>query len=143
MNVWMIFKVSILAILRNKTCSLLTCIGIIVGIAAVIAVLAIGKGASTMMVKEISSMGNNLVMVWPDWNRRGTVRAGAGAKGVAIRFNRFDKQIKGAVGIHSLKAVFGGSLLYKSRSFNETALIKQSFKSFSGTGFTLCFYGIS
>jgi putative ABC transport system permease protein len=57
----------------------LTCIGIIVGIAAVIAVLAIGKGASTMMVKEISSMGNNLVMVWPDWNRRGTVRAGMGA----------------------------------------------------------------
>ena len=79
MNVWMIFKVAIFAILRNKTRSLLTCIGIIVGIAAVIAVLAIGKGASTMMVKEISSMGNNLVMVWPDWNRRGTVRAGAGA----------------------------------------------------------------
>ena len=79
MNVWMIFKVAVLAILRNKTRSLLTCIGIIVGIAAVIAVLAIGKGASTMMVKEISSMGNNLVMVWPDWNRRGTVRAGAGA----------------------------------------------------------------
>ena len=79
MNIWMIFKVSILAILRNKTRSLLTCIGIIVGIAAVIAVLAIGKGASTMMVKEISSMGNNLVMVWPDWNRRGTVRAGMGA----------------------------------------------------------------
>ena len=79
MNVWMIFKVAVLAIMRNKTRSLLTCIGIIVGIAAVIAVLAIGKGASTMMVKEISSMGNNLVMVWPDWNRRGTVRAGAGA----------------------------------------------------------------
>ena len=79
MNVWMIFKVSVFAILRNKTRSLLTCIGIIVGIAAVIAVLAIGKGASMMMVKEISSMGNNLVMVWPDWNRRGTVRTGAGA----------------------------------------------------------------
>jgi putative ABC transport system permease protein len=79
MNVWMIFKVSILAILRNKTRSLLTCIGIIVGIAAVIAVLAIGKGASTMMVREISAMGNNLMMVFPDWNRRGTVRAGMGA----------------------------------------------------------------
>jgi putative ABC transport system permease protein len=79
MNLWMVFKVSILAILRNKTRSFLTCIGIIVGIAAVISVLAIGKGASTMMVKEISSMGNNLIMVWPDWNRRGTVRAGAGA----------------------------------------------------------------
>ena len=79
MNVGMIFKVALLAILRNKTRSLLTCIGIIVGIAAVIAVLAIGKGASTMMVKEISSMGNNLVMVWPDWNRKGQVRSGMGA----------------------------------------------------------------
>ncbi len=79
MNIGMIFKVAILAILRNKTRSLLTCIGIIVGIAAVIAVLAIGKGASTMMVKEISSMGNNLVMVWPDWNRKGQVRSGMGA----------------------------------------------------------------
>ena len=75
----MIFKVAILAILRNKTRSLLTCIGIIVGIAAVIAVLAIGKGASTMMVKEISSMGNNLVMVWPDRHRKGEVRSGMGS----------------------------------------------------------------
>ena len=79
MNVVMIFKVAILAILRNKTRSLLTCIGIIVGIAAVIAVLAIGKGASVMMVKEISSMGNNLVMIWPDRNRQGAVRTGMGS----------------------------------------------------------------
>ena len=79
MNLIMIFKVSILAILRNKTRSLLTCIGIIVGIAAVIAVLAIGKGASTMMVKEISSMGNNLLMIWPDHNRKGQVRTGMGS----------------------------------------------------------------
>ena len=79
MNFGMIFKVAILAILRNKTRSLLTCIGIIVGIAAVIAVLAIGKGAQTAMVKEISSMGNNLVMVFPERNRRGEVRTGMGA----------------------------------------------------------------
>ena len=79
MNVWMIFKVSILAILRNKTRSLLTCIGIIVGIAAVIAVLAIGKGAQAMMVKEISSMGNNLMMVFPDRNRKGSVNTGMGS----------------------------------------------------------------
>ncbi len=75
----MIFKVAVLAILRNKTRALLTCLGIIVGIAAVIAVLAIGKGASTMMLNEISSMGNNLMMVFPDWNRRGQVRSGMGA----------------------------------------------------------------
>ena len=79
MNFGMVFKVAILAIMRNKTRSLLTCIGIIVGIAAVIAVLAIGKGASTMMVKEISSMGNNLMMVFPDRHRKGQVKSGMGA----------------------------------------------------------------
>ena len=79
MNFGMIFKVAVLAILRNKTRALLTCIGIIVGIAAVIAVLAIGKGASTMMVREISSMGNNLMMVFPDRHRKGQVKSGMGA----------------------------------------------------------------
>ena len=78
MNFGMIFKVAVLAILRNKTRALLTCLGIIVGIAAVIAVLAIGKGASTMMLNEISSMGNNLMMVFPDKNRHGQARLGMG-----------------------------------------------------------------
>lgn len=78
MNFGMIFKVALLAILRNKTRSLLTCIGIIVGIAAVIAVQAIGTGAHTMMVKQISSMGNNLVMVFPERNRHGEVHGGMG-----------------------------------------------------------------
>ena len=78
MNFWMIFKVSLRAIFRNKTRSLLTCLGIIVGIAAVIAVMAIGQGAQTMMVAEISSMGNNLVMVFPERNNRGAVSVGMG-----------------------------------------------------------------
>ncbi|MCR5415131.1 MAG: ABC transporter permease [Kiritimatiellae bacterium] len=78
MNFGMIFKVAARAIMRNKTRSILTCIGIIVGIAAVIAVMAIGQGAQTMMVKEISSMGNNLVMVFPERNNRGAVSVGMG-----------------------------------------------------------------
>jgi putative ABC transport system permease protein len=77
MDFWIIFKLSILAIARNKTRSILTCIGIIVGIAAVIAVLAIGKGASKMMIAQISSMGNNLVMVFPE-RRSGPVHGGMG-----------------------------------------------------------------
>ena len=78
MNLFMIFRVAIRAILRNKTRSLLTCLGIIVGIAAVIAVMAIGSGAQTMMVKEISSMGNNLVMVFPERRSRGAISVGMG-----------------------------------------------------------------
>ena len=74
----MIFKVAVRAIARNKTRSVLTCIGIIVGIAAVICVMAIGQGAQTMMVKEISSMGNNLMMVFPERRNHGPVSGGMG-----------------------------------------------------------------
>lgn len=78
MNIGMVFKVAVRAILRNKTRSLLTCLGIIVGIAAVIAVMAIGQGAQALMVKEISSIGNNLVMVFPERRNRGAVSSGMG-----------------------------------------------------------------
>ncbi len=78
MSFWMIFKVAGRAIARNKTRSVLTCIGIIVGIAAVICVMAIGQGARTMMVKEISSMGNNLLMVFPERRKPGAVSSGRG-----------------------------------------------------------------
>ena len=74
----MIFKVAILAILRNKTRAILTCLGIIAGIAAVIIVLAIGKGSQTMMVKQLSSMGNNLLMVFPERHNAGPVHGGMG-----------------------------------------------------------------
>ena len=78
MNFVMIFKVAMRAILLNKTRALLTCLGIIVGIAAVIAVMAIGQGAQTMMVAQISSMGDNLVMVFPERNNHGAVSVGMG-----------------------------------------------------------------
>jgi putative ABC transport system permease protein len=74
----MILKVALRAIARNKTRSLLTALGIIVGIAAVIAVVAIGQGASTMMMNQINSMGNNLIMVFPGSRNQGGVHSGSG-----------------------------------------------------------------
>jgi len=75
----MIFKVAIRALLRNKVRSILTALGIIVGIAAVIAVVAIGEGASTNMKNQISTMGDNLLTVIPGSIRRGGVQFGTGA----------------------------------------------------------------
>ncbi|MBQ7650363.1 MAG: ABC transporter permease [Victivallales bacterium] len=74
----MIFKVALRAIWRNKVRSALTALGIIVGIAAVIAVIAIGQGASTQMQNSISGMGHNLVMVFPGSLNSGGARLGAG-----------------------------------------------------------------
>ncbi len=74
----MIFRVALRALLRNKVRSLLTSLGIIVGIAAVIAVVAVGEGASVSMKNQISSMGDNLVMVFGGSMKTGGVHGGAG-----------------------------------------------------------------
>ena len=120
MNFTMIFKVAILAILRNKTRSLLTCLGIIVGIAAVIAVLAIGKGASTMMLNEISTMGNNLMMVFPDWNRRGQVHGGMGAGQTmtADDAEAIRRELGHLVRLVSPTVNANAQLVYQSRNWN-------------------------
>lgn len=78
MNGWMIFKVAMRALLRNKVRSILTALGIIVGIAAVIAVVAIGEGASTSMKAQISSMGDNMIIVFGGSMKKGGVHGGHG-----------------------------------------------------------------
>ncbi len=79
MNIFMTIKVAIRAIWRNKTRSALTMLGIIFGIAAVIVVLAIGKGASANMVAQIGKMGNNVVMIFSEQRHTAAgVHGGAG-----------------------------------------------------------------
>lgn len=121
MNLGMIFKVALLAILRNKTRSFLTCIGIIVGIAAVIAVLAIGEGAHTMMLKEISSMGNNLVMIFPERNRRGEVHGGMGGGETmtAEDAEAIKKELSHLVSAVSPSVNVNCQLIYENRNRNS------------------------
>ena len=78
MNVAMTARIAAKAIGRNPARSVLSCIGIGVGIAAVILAMAIGQGSKQMMVKEISQMGDNLVMVFPERRNAGAVSAGMG-----------------------------------------------------------------
>ena len=93
MSVIMIMRVAARAIWRNKTRSALTMLGIIFGIAAVIVVLAIGKGASANMVAQISKMGDNVVMIFSEQRHAAAgVHGGAGegqsltaSDGIAIR----------------------------------------------------------
>ena len=89
----MIVKVAARAIWRNKTRSALTMLGIIFGIAAVIVVLAIGKGASSNMMAQISKMGDNVVMIFSEQRHAAAgVHGGSGggqsltaSDGLAIR----------------------------------------------------------
>ncbi len=80
MNGLMIIKIALRALARNKGRSLLTALGIIIGIAAVIAVVAVGQGASINMRTQINSMGNNLLMIFPGSQNAGGFRGGSGTQ---------------------------------------------------------------
>jgi putative ABC transport system permease protein len=74
-----IFKIALRALTRNKMRSLLTMLGIIIGVAAVIATVGVGKGAQKKAEEQIASMGTNLVFVSAGSTNSGGVRIGVGA----------------------------------------------------------------
>ena len=74
MNVLNLIKVSLKAVASNKMRSFLSMLGIIIGVAAVIAMMSIGQGSKESIRKELSTMGTNLLTVRPGAERRGGVR---------------------------------------------------------------------
>ena len=77
-TLWQSFLIAIRALRVNKMRALLTMLGIIIGIAAVIAMVAIGSGASKMISDQIASIGSNLLLVIPGSVTSGGLRTGAG-----------------------------------------------------------------
>lgn len=65
MNISNLFKIALRAIAANKMRSFLTMLGIIIGVASVIAMLAIGQGSKMSIQKNISEMGSNMIMIRP------------------------------------------------------------------------------
>jgi len=80
MNLLIALKVAFKALRRNKVRTLLTMLGIIIGIAAVISVIAVGEGATVMVQNQIREMGDNLLTVRPGSSRSRGVRHGAGTQ---------------------------------------------------------------
>jgi putative ABC transport system permease protein len=80
MNISNLLKLAVYALKRNKLRALLTMLGIIIGVASVIAMLAIGEGSKKSITDQIASMGTNLVSVQPSSQQRGGIQLGnAGA----------------------------------------------------------------
>ena len=73
-------RISFKALKRNKMRSALTMLGIIIGVGAVIAMIAVGAGAREKIASQISSMGSNLIMVLPGATTAGGVRMGSGTQ---------------------------------------------------------------
>jgi putative ABC transport system permease protein len=72
-----ILRIAFDALIRNKMRSLLTMLGIIIGVGAVIAMLAIGQGAQASVDAQISTLGTNVLMIYPGSMSRGGVMGGA------------------------------------------------------------------
>lgn len=74
MNGTNLFKIAIRALNNNKLRAFLTMLGIIIGVASVIAMLAIGQGSKRSIQQQISEMGSNMIMIHPGAEMRGGVR---------------------------------------------------------------------
>ena len=73
-------KSALRALRRNTLRSLLTALGIIIGVAAVIAMVSIGQGASLSVQEQIARMGNNMLVILSGTTTQGGVRTGFGGR---------------------------------------------------------------
>ncbi len=78
MSALQLLRVAISAVLRNKLRSTLTVLGVVIGVSAVIAMVAIGEGAKREVEAAFSSLGSNMLIVSSGSSNRGGARGGAG-----------------------------------------------------------------
>ncbi len=78
MPIYAIFQIAMKSLLRNKTRTFLTMLGIIIGVAAVITMLAVGQGAKKIVDDQINSMGTNVITMMSNMFNRSSVRTEAG-----------------------------------------------------------------
>jgi ABC-type antimicrobial peptide transport system permease subunit len=86
MKILRIIRTALQALQRNPMRALLTTLGIVIGVAAVIAMMEIGKGSSSAVEKSIASMGANNILVHPGTASSGGISFGAGC-GHNVRHN--------------------------------------------------------
>ncbi|WP_127023638.1 ABC transporter permease [Flagellimonas beolgyonensis] len=84
-----LIKIALKAIVLNKMRTLLTMLGIIIGVASVIAMLAIGEGSKKSIKDQISSMGSNMLTIRPGSDMRGGVRMGS-SETQSLRLDDFE-----------------------------------------------------
>jgi putative ABC transport system permease protein len=87
-----LLRLALRSLARNKMRTCLTMLGIVIGVAAVIAMLAVGRGAGESMRSSIASLGTNVINIFPGGRGQGPARMEAGAAG---RFHEEDAEALG------------------------------------------------
>ncbi|MFH1022899.1 MAG: ABC transporter permease [Planctomycetota bacterium] len=117
MNPFSTLRIAFRALMRNKARSLLTTLGIIVGIASLIAVVAVGQGSTVMIRDQIAGMGNNLIIIFPGSMKTGGFHAAAGSQ---VTLSNDDAEAilaecPDAVAVSPV-VMSGGQLIYRDRN---------------------------
>ena len=121
MNILNLFKVSINAVANNKMRSFLSMLGIIIGVAAVIIMMAIGQGSKESIRKELSTMGTNLLTIRPGADMRGGVRQDPSSMQTLkmADYQRIMAEKKYVTNV-SPEVTSGGQVIYGNNNTNTT-----------------------
>lgn len=116
-----LLKAALKSIQKNKMRSILTALGIIIGVAAVIVMVAIGKGASARIQAQISSLGTDLLMIRPSYSNRGGVNMGAGSFN-RLTFDDVDKIREQATLVKAISPMVrsGGQVIGGGKNWNTS-----------------------
>lgn len=112
------FKMALIAMLSHRMRTLLTMLGIIIGITSVVSVVALGQGAQQKVIKDISAMGTNVIDVNPgkDWGDED-------AAGIQTLVQSDLEALKAQVYVDSASPTTGGSQLLRYRNLTANASV--------------------
>lgn len=117
MNISNLLKIAFKALNNNKLRCFLTMLGIIIGVASVITMLAIGQGSKNSIREQISEMGSNMIMIHPGNMQRGGVRQSADdMQTLEVSDYEALQQLKGIAAI-SPSVNSGGQLVYGNNNY--------------------------
>ena len=118
-NIPSTIKISVRALRVNKMRSALTMLGIIIGVGAVIAMLAIGTGASEKITQQISSIGSNLIIILPGSTTSGGLRMGMGSQPTLTRDDA-DAIVKECSAVQEAAPVLNGAaqIVYSNQNWS-------------------------
>ena len=121
MDILNLIRISVKALLRNKTRTALSMLGIVIGIAAVIAVVNLGEGLKQSTANQLSDMGTNLIMVMRANQRRGGVSMGS-SNVQSLKVRDCELIAKGAKNVTMVSPVVnsGGQLVNGSKNWSGT-----------------------
>ena len=74
MSPFTLIKIALKALLRNRMRTFLSVLGIVIGVAAVIAMVAMGEGSRISIKEQMTAMGSNAIIIMPNRDRRGGVQ---------------------------------------------------------------------